>query len=101
MGHVSLRNSVLLGVIFLLLSACGGGSSTSTSSGGGGTTHTITGTETVLHSFSDVPDGSLLSISPSTTDIPQGKLIQASDGNLYGMTNRGGANGVGIVFKID
>ena len=31
---------------------------------------------------------------------PTGGLIQATDGNLYGTTNVGGANGNGTVFKI-
>ncbi|MCX6979247.1 MAG: cadherin-like beta sandwich domain-containing protein [Verrucomicrobia bacterium] len=29
-----------------------------------------------------------------------GTLVQGSDGNFYGMTSRGGANGVGTVFKM-
>jgi len=49
------------------------------------------GTESVLHSFGGTGDGS----SPA-----YGNLIQASDGNLYGMTESGGANGNGTVFKI-
>ncbi|HTA83414.1 MAG TPA: choice-of-anchor tandem repeat GloVer-containing protein [Bacteroidia bacterium] len=32
--------------------------------------------------------------------VPLGSLIQASDGNLYGMTSRGGS-GNGTIFKID
>jgi uncharacterized repeat protein (TIGR03803 family) len=49
------------------------------------------GTETVLHSFNS-----------GTTDggLPNGNLVQASDGNFYGMTQLGGANGYGAVFKI-
>lgn len=63
--------------------------------GGGtgyGTVFEITpaGVETVLHSFgASAGDGA----------DPYGSLIQGSDGNLYGMTELGGANGVGIVFK--
>ena len=30
-----------------------------------------------------------------------GRLIQASDGDLYGTTSSGGQNGVGTVFKVD
>jgi uncharacterized repeat protein (TIGR03803 family) len=49
------------------------------------------GTETVLYSFQGgAKDG----------EFPSGDLIQASDGNFYGMTPSGGANGVGVVFKI-
>ena len=51
---------------------------------------TITGAETALYSFGTTGDGA----------NPGGSLIQASDGNLYGMTNTGGDNNVGTVFKI-
>jgi uncharacterized repeat protein (TIGR03803 family) len=52
---------------------------------------TLSGTETVLYSFAG-----------GTTDgaTPYGSLIQASDGNFYGMTSGGGAYGLGTVFKI-
>jgi len=33
--------------------------------------------------------------------MPYGSLIQASDGKLYGMTNQGGANDVGVLFQYD
>jgi uncharacterized repeat protein (TIGR03803 family) len=32
--------------------------------------------------------------------LPLGPLIQAADGNLYGTTLSGGANGYGTVFKV-
>jgi len=32
---------------------------------------------------------------------PMGALIQASDGNLYGMTNKGGVAGYGVLFKYN
>jgi uncharacterized repeat protein (TIGR03803 family) len=49
------------------------------------------GTESVLHSFgSAAGDGT----------SPYGSLIQASDGNLYGMTAYGGANSLGAAIKI-
>ena len=32
---------------------------------------------------------------------PQGSLIQASDGKLYGMTYQGGSNGSGVIFSFD
>jgi uncharacterized repeat protein (TIGR03803 family) len=65
---------------------------------GGGTNYygtvfkiTPAGVETVLYSFGAVShDG----------QEPYGSLIQASDGNLYGMTESGGTNGTGTVFKI-
>ena len=43
-----------------------------------------------LHSFAGSDGGN-----------PYGRLIQASDGFLYGMTAFGGANGYGAIFKID
>ena len=46
-------------------------------------------TFTTLHNF-NYTDG----------DDPQGSLVQATDGNLYGTTYGGGANGAGTVFKI-
>ena len=52
---------------------------------------TPAGTETVLYSFvGGVTDGS----------HPSGGLIQASDGNFYGVTASGGTNGDGVAFKI-
>jgi uncharacterized repeat protein (TIGR03803 family) len=60
---------------------------------GNGTVFKITpsGVESVLYSFAGgTTDGSQ----------PQAALIQASDGNLYGTTNQGGASGNGTVFKI-
>lgn len=32
---------------------------------------------------------------------PEGGLVQALDGNLYGVTSRGGANDQGTIFRID
>ena len=52
---------------------------------------TPAGVETVLHSFAgSAGDGA----------SPHGSLIQASDGNFYGMTSAGGTKNVGVVFKI-
>lgn len=61
----------------------------------GGTVFEVTpsGTETVLYSFcsqTNCKDGR----------IPSGGLIIDSKGDLYGMTNNGGANGGGTVFKL-
>jgi len=50
-----------------------------------------TGKETVLYSFSGIPDGA----------FPQASLIRDAKGNLYGITNGGGANGYGTVFGLD
>jgi uncharacterized repeat protein (TIGR03803 family) len=51
---------------------------------------TTSGTETVLHSFGSPADGA----------NPYGRLIQGSDGALYGLTQAGGANNQGSVFQI-
>ena len=37
----------------------------------------------------------------STGSGPQGTLIQLSDGKLYGMTQNGGANSLGVIFSFD
>jgi uncharacterized repeat protein (TIGR03803 family) len=51
----------------------------------------VDGTESVLHSFAGAPtDGA----------YPRAGLVMDSDGNFYGTTNEGGANGGGTVFKI-
>ena len=62
---------------------------------GEGTVFKITpgGALTTLYSFcvlSGCPDGA----------IPQGALVQASDGKFYGTTSGGGAYGAGTVFKM-
>jgi uncharacterized repeat protein (TIGR03803 family) len=44
---------------------------------------------TVLHSFA-FADG----------DYPRGSLVQGSDGNFYGLTQVGGTNGYGTIFRI-
>ncbi|MES2921370.1 MAG: choice-of-anchor tandem repeat GloVer-containing protein [Verrucomicrobiota bacterium] len=48
------------------------------------------GVFTVLHEFSDGADGG----------IPSTKLVKASDGNFYGATGQGGAQGLGTFYKI-
>jgi uncharacterized repeat protein (TIGR03803 family) len=50
-----------------------------------------TWTENVLHSFAG---------SPSDGVYPEGGLVFDNDGNLYGVTTRGGATGNGIVYEI-
>ena len=59
---------------------------------GYGTVYRITpaGSYTNLYSFGASPDG----------NQPYGALVQGSDGNFYGATQFGGANGVGTLFKI-
>lgn len=36
-----------------------------------------------------------------TGGAPQGSLIQATDGMLYGLTSQGGANNYGVLFRFD
>jgi uncharacterized repeat protein (TIGR03803 family) len=59
---------------------------------GWGTVYKVTprGTESVLWSFADVPDGS----------YPQSNLILGTDGNFYGTTGMGGTAGKGTAFRI-
>jgi len=45
---------------------------------------------TVLYSFSGTPDG----------ETPKGAIIQATDGNFYGTTEKGGVNGYGSIYKM-
>ncbi len=68
-----------------------------TTRGGGGTNAvgtvykiTPAGTITFLHSFTSATDGG----------GPEDGLIQATDGNFYGTTIRGGAHDGGTVFKM-
>jgi uncharacterized repeat protein (TIGR03803 family) len=51
---------------------------------------TTSGQETVLYSFTGGTDGA----------HPQAALVFDSQGNLYGTTTSGGANGLGTVFKL-
>src|ERR1035438_1783658 len=61
-----------------------------------------------------IGDGVIFQYNPSTNTYtdkidftgrngsnPDGSLIQASDGNLYGMTSQGGANGLGVIFQYN
>lgn len=59
---------------------------------GNGTVFRMTpsGTLTSLYSFTGGSDGS----------APFGALLQATDGNFYGTTSTGGANGYGTIFQI-
>jgi uncharacterized repeat protein (TIGR03803 family) len=34
-------------------------------------------------------------------DSPGGSSIQASNGKVYGMTTRGGVNGLGVIYSLD
>jgi len=72
----------------------GGGTS------GAGTVFKITasGSFTLLYSFPSITasDGSFT----SDGSIPEGGLVEGSDGNFYGMTPAGGANGWGTIYQI-
>jgi uncharacterized repeat protein (TIGR03803 family) len=59
---------------------------------GDGTVFKVTpaGALTILHSFTNTPEGSL----------PSAAVIQAADGNFYGTTTNGGANHYGTVFQV-
>jgi uncharacterized repeat protein (TIGR03803 family) len=53
----------------------------------------------VLHSFYFSRRAS--QINPKDGCAPRAGLVQASDGNFYGTTSRGGPKGLGTVFKMD
>jgi uncharacterized repeat protein (TIGR03803 family) len=48
------------------------------------------GNFSLVHIFTDTPDGAL-----------PGRLIQAADGSIYGLTPAGGAHSGGTVFRLD
>ncbi len=50
----------------------------------------------VTSSYVDIYD-----FPDSTGSFPQGSLIQATDGNLYGMTSSGGVNSGGVLFRFN
>lgn len=52
---------------------------------------TTTNAPVICHVFSDTIHGYL----------PYGKVIQATDSRLYGMTSAGGAHGKGVLFRYD
>jgi uncharacterized repeat protein (TIGR03803 family) len=52
---------------------------------------TPSGTLTTLYNFGQLP---------TSGRLPNGGLVQASDGNFYGTTLQGGTNGHGTLFKI-
>jgi uncharacterized repeat protein (TIGR03803 family) len=45
--------------------------------------------------------GVAYSFVDSTGSYPQGNLVKAANGILYGMTNTGGANGEGVIFSFN
>lgn len=70
------------------------GTSSAGGSFGAGTVYRISpaGVETVLYSFAAGGAGSAAN--------PAGGLVQGADGNFYGTTRAGGANGSGVVFRL-
>ena len=54
---------------------------------------TPTGSVTIVHTFCSLP-------LCANGDFPEGGLIQATNGNLYGTTWSGGVNGYGTVYEI-
>jgi uncharacterized repeat protein (TIGR03803 family) len=57
----------------------------------------------LIYSF-DIANNTLTDIfdfGPFTGERPWGKLIQATDGNLYGLTEGGGLNNNGTLFSFD
>lgn len=61
-------------------------------SSGAGTIYSVTttGTLKVLRQLNGTADGK----------TPKGSLLQANDGNFYGMTSAGGSNNMGTLFKL-
>jgi uncharacterized repeat protein (TIGR03803 family) len=51
----------------------------------------LDGTYAVLHAFVG---------GPTDGGVPDAGLIQASDGNFYGTTERGGSSDAGTIFKM-
>jgi uncharacterized repeat protein (TIGR03803 family) len=72
------------------------GTATNGGSDDGGTIFKITsgGTFTLLHSFNGTVGNTAEGFEPS------GGLIQGSDGNFYGVTDRGGTSDLGVIYKI-
>ena len=65
---------------------------------------TTGGTNGVGTVFKMTPAGVLTKLadfeSVSTGKYPDGSLVEASDGNFYGLTSEGGAGGAGTVFRM-
>ena len=67
-----------------------------TSSGGASNLGTVFSFNTVTGK-----DSMLISFNNTNGSRPSGSLIQASDGLLYGMTNTGGLNSIGVIFSYN
>ena len=68
-----------------------------TTAGGANNNGVVFKFNTSTYAYTDVFDFN----GTSTGGAPNGSLIQASDGKLYGTTYGGGTNNTGIVFKYD
>ncbi len=72
--------------------------------GGHGTVFQLTpeGVLTTLHSFCTVTNGGNDCVDGELEGAhPVAAMVQAHDGNFYGVTDEGGSHGDGIVFKLD
>lgn len=79
------------GALYGTTSQGGGGNGFGGTSGYGAVFRiTLDGHESVLWNFASGADGA----------IPVGALVIGADGSFYGTTCRGGANGLGVVYKI-
>lgn len=91
-GLVQATNGVLYGT-----TCCGGNAND-----GGGTVFKITegGAFTNLYDFCSQPNCTDGDNNNGPGNGYQSTLVQATNGNLYGITQNGGANGAGVVFEI-
>jgi uncharacterized repeat protein (TIGR03803 family) len=69
---------------------------------GCGTVYKITpsGSFTLLYSFAFSTGGAFGGTFTSDGGFPSGGLVEGSDGNFYGITGFGGANGWGTVYQV-
>ena len=77
---------------------------TSEGGAGGGVVYQVTsqGTLTTVHEFCSVTNSSHACLDGSIeTDHQAAAIVQGHDGNFYGVTDGGGAEGDGIVFKLN
>lgn len=95
------RSLVIYGITLLavLLTACGGGNTGSTGSTGASG---ATGPAGAISSASSATPNVFYSFLGGTLNAayPTGKLIQGSDGFLYGISSSGGANNSGTLYKV-
>ncbi len=91
MKHSTRKGLISLTAISSLVAGCGGGTGTQQSIPNSPVVVTPnTGTESVLYSFGAAPDG----------QSSWAQLTKGVDGNLYGVTYSGGANGLGTFFRV-